>query len=178
MKSIATLTFALALTLQIAACAATDTEANKEIVRRMAAAVNERNFDALDELIAEDVHRHSGATPQITVESLDQFKEFLRQDLSAVPDAVQEINFMLAESDLVAVHATYRGTQSGQMGPFPPSDNSLELPFIGILRIQDGKIAEMWVEWDNLNALMQLGHFPPAAAAETDATGRTGQAPR
>ncbi|MCH8960675.1 MAG: hypothetical protein IH820_04960 [Bacteroidetes bacterium] len=32
--------------------------------------------------------------------------------------------------------------------------------FLGILRIEEGKIAEMWVEWDNLNILTQLGHFP------------------
>lgn len=104
-----------------AACTTDETERNKDIARRMVVAINERNFEALNDLIAADVHRHSGATPQITVESLDQFKEFLRQDLSAVPDAQQEINFLLAENDLVAAHLTYRGTQKGQMGPFPPS---------------------------------------------------------
>ncbi|MGB5302463.1 MAG: ester cyclase, partial [Gemmatimonadota bacterium] len=50
---------------------------------------------------------------------------------------------------------------TGQMGPFPPSGKQLELPFIGLLRVENGKIAEIWVEWDNLNALAQLGHFPP-----------------
>jgi hypothetical protein len=35
------------------------------------------------------------------------------------------------------------------------------LPFIGILRIEDGKVAEIWVEWDNLYALAQLGHLEP-----------------
>lgn len=150
-----------------AACGTDETDTNKDIVRRMGEAVNARDFDALDDLVAEDVHRHSGATPGITVENLAQFKEFLRQDLSAAPDARQELNFMLAEDDLVAGHFTYRGTQTGQMGPFPPSGKPVELPFIGILRIENGKIAEMWVEWDNLNAAMQLGHFPPAAAEET-----------
>lgn len=165
MKRIATTAWIGMLLLSAAACSSDQTERNKEIVRRMTLAVNERDFDALDALVAEDVHRHSAATPTITVENLDQFKEFLRQDLSAVPDAQQEVNLMLAENDLVAVHATYRGTQTGQMGPFPPSNKRLELPFMGILRIENGKIAEMWVEWDNLNALTQLGHFPPAAGS-------------
>lgn len=163
MKRIALVASIGTLALSAAACTSDETERNKEIVRRMTVAINERDFDALDALVAEDVHRHSAATPMITVENLDQFKEFLRQDLSAVPDAQQEINFMLAEDDLVAAHVTYRGTQTGQMGPLPPSNNTLELPFVGILRIENGKIAEIWVEWDNLNALTQLGHFPPAA---------------
>lgn len=143
---------------------AEDREArNKEIVARMVETINARDFEALDEIVAPDVRRHSGATPDVSVESLDDFKAFLRQDLSAVPDAVQEIQFTLAEGVLVAGRFTYRGTQTGPMGPFPASGRPLELPFNGILRIEDGKIAEIWVEWDNLNALTQLGHFPPSA---------------
>jgi predicted ester cyclase len=56
------------------------------------------------------------------------------------------------------------------MGPFPPSGRDLEIPFIGLLRIEDGKIAEIWVEWDNLNALAQLGHFPPPAMVPDEET--------
>ncbi|NIT61864.1 MAG: ester cyclase, partial [Aliifodinibius sp.] len=26
---------------------------------------------------------------------------------------------------------------------------------------EEGKIAELWVEWDNLAMLQQLGHYPP-----------------
>lgn len=52
------------------------------------------------------------------------------------------------------------------MGPFPASDRRLDLPFIGMLRVEDGKIAEIWVERDNLNALSQLGHFPPVITTQ------------
>ena len=45
------------------------------------------------------------------------------------------------------------------MGPFPATGKPLSLAFHGILKIEDGKIAEIWVEWDNLGALMQLGHI-------------------
>lgn len=168
MKRTATLVWLGTLALLLAACTADETERNKDIVRRMVAAVNERNLDALSDVVSADVHRYSGATPEVTVESLDQFEDFLRQGRSAVSDGHQEINFMLAENDLVAAHLTYRGTQKGQMGPFPPSNQPFEVPFIGILRIEDGKIAEMWVEWDNLNMLKQLGHFPPPAEAGSE----------
>jgi predicted ester cyclase len=136
-------------------------ESNKEIVLRMTEAINEWDFAALDDLVPEDIVRHSAATPGVVVSNLEEFKAFLNQDLAAVPDAQQEIHLILAESDLVAVRAIYRGTQTGPMGPFGPSGKPLELPFLGILRLEDGKIAEIWVEWDNLNALTQLGHFPP-----------------
>jgi steroid delta-isomerase-like uncharacterized protein len=144
-------------------CVPDSTERNKGIVRQMTEAINARDFGALDDLVADDVLRHCAATPDVTVETLEEFKEFLRQDLAAVPDAQQEIQFMVAEDDRVAAYVTYRGTQRGQMGPFPPSNKSLEIPFIGILRVENGKIVEIWVEWDNLSALTQLGHFPPTA---------------
>jgi len=156
--------FGVGLTLLLAATIGCDTdreEANTAVVLNMIEAVNQRNFDALDAFISPDVKRHSGATPGLVVESLEDFKAFLHQDLAAVPDAIQTVNFIFADEDYVAVHATYAGTQDGHMGPFPPSGKPLELSFIGLLRIEDGKIAEIWVEWDNLNALGQLGHFPP-----------------
>lgn len=152
------LTIAVGIT---ASCAPEDTSANEEIVLRMIEAVNSRDFDALDDLVSPTVRRHSGATPEVHVTSLSEFKAFLHADLAAVPDAIQETNMIFSSGDMVAVHETYSGTQTGQMGPFPPSGRRLELPFVGLLRIEDGKIAEIWVEWDNLNALAQLGHFPP-----------------
>jgi steroid delta-isomerase-like uncharacterized protein len=153
---------ALTLTIgSMVACAPADSSTSEEVVLRMIEAVNTRDFDALDEVVSQTVHRYSGATPGLNVTSLDEFKAFLHADLASVPDAMQEINQMFASGDMVALHATYTGTQTGPMGPFPPSGKQLELPFIGLLRVESGKIAEIWVEWDNLNALAQLGHFPP-----------------
>ena len=150
------------------ACSEERQPSSEAVVLQMIDAVNARDFDALDNLIAADVHRYSGATPDVAVRSLADFKAFLHQDLAGVPDAVQEVNHIFSNGQMVAVHVTYKGTQSGPMGPFPPSNRRLELPFIGILRVEDGKISEIWVEWDNLNALSQLGHFPPAQPGEAE----------
>ena len=147
-------------------CLADRESDNKNIVTKMIEAVNDRDFDALDDLVAENVVRHCAATPDVNVTSLEEFKAFILSDLRVCPDAFQAVEIMLADGDKVAVLVTYSGTQTGDMGPFPASGKHLELPFMGILRIEDGKIAELWVEWDNLNALTQLGHFPPGDAGE------------
>ena len=149
-------------------CAPEDSSANEEIVMRMIEAINARDFDALDDVVSQTVRRYSAATPEVQVTSLEEFKAFLHADLASVPDALQETNMIFSSGDMVAVHETYTGTQTGQMGPFPPSGRKLELPFIGLLRVEDGKIAEIWVEWDNLGALAQLGHFPPPGMMPED----------
>lgn len=164
-------TLSVCASLILALGCANQQNANKELVRRMTDAINARDLDALDQLVAANLHRHSAATAGVVVESLDQFKDFLRHDFAAVPDSKQEIQFMLAEGDRVAAYVTYGGTQSGQLGPYPPSNRHFEIPFIGILRVEGGKIAEIWVEWDNLNALSQLGHYAPPGAGVTEGQG-------
>lgn len=136
-------------------------ETNKDLLRRFVAAANERDFDAFQELVAPDVVRHSPSTPGLTVRSRDEFLAFLRQDLAAVPDSVQTIHIMVAEDDRIAAWLTYSGTQQGQMGPFPPTGKHADVDFAAILRIADGRIAEMWVVWDNVSMLTQLGHMAP-----------------
>jgi steroid delta-isomerase-like uncharacterized protein/uncharacterized protein (TIGR02246 family) len=132
-----------------------------ETVRGMIDAINRRDLDALDAYVTADVVRHSAATPGIIVESLEQFEDFLRSDFAAVPDSKITVEHLISEGDLVAVHATYAGTQEGAMGPFPASGKPVSGPFLSFLRVEGGKIAEMWVEWDNLAMLTQLGHVPP-----------------
>jgi len=148
---------------------------NKEVVRQFAAAINARELDRLDEFVHPDVVRHSDATAGLKVESLEQFKTFLKADFEACPDSVQTIHTILAEGDLVAMVASYAGTQSGQMGPFPPSDVKAETRFIGVARMRDGKIAELWVEWDNLNLLTQWGHINPGDPFADAATNQSDQ---
>lgn len=133
---------------------------NIGIVKTMIDLVNQRDLDALNSVIADDVVRHSAATPGVVVTSLDEFKAFLEQDFAGIPDSVQEVDIIFGAGDKVAVRARYIGTQTGQMGPFPPTGKRVELPFMAILRIEDDKIAEIWVEWDNISILTQLGHLP------------------
>jgi steroid delta-isomerase-like uncharacterized protein len=153
----------LALPLLAAGCAAPTTplEANKDLVRRFVQAGNERAFDALDTIVAANFVRHSQATPDLTVGNLEQFKAFLRQDAATFPDSRVTTHQLVAEGDRVAFHGTYAGTQEGPMGPFPASGKRMEIEFFGVFRIEDDRIAELWVAWDNLAALTQLGHWPP-----------------
>jgi predicted ester cyclase len=71
------------------------------------------------------------------------------------------IDIMVAEGDLVAIYCTFTGTQKGPMGPFPASGNKMVSMTMAIFRLENGKIAELWIEWDNLAILTQLGLLPP-----------------
>lgn len=133
---------------------------HKALIRAFVDAINAQNWDRLDELVAPDFVRHSYAAGA-EIHGRDQLKAFLCQELQTFPDAFETIEDMLAEDDKVAVRQRFQGTQQGWMGPYPPTNRLLTASYIAIYRIQAGQIAEVWVEWDNLNGLKQLGHYHP-----------------
>ncbi len=136
-------------------------EENKSLFNRFGEALNARNFDAIRDLLAPDFVRHCQATPDVVIKNREQFLEYLKMDAAVFPDSRQTAELIVAERDLVAFWLKYEGTQKGQMGPFPPSNKRMLLDVAGIFRIEKGKLAELWITWDNLASLAQLGHFPP-----------------
>ena len=136
-------------------------EANKELINRFTKEINASNWDAFDELLTEDFQRHCQATPDVIVNSREEFKKLQESFIATLPDQKITVEMLIAEGDLVAAYATYSGTMTGPMADFPPTGKSTASKFMSIFRIEEDRIAELWVEWDNLNMLSQLGLFPP-----------------
>jgi predicted ester cyclase len=142
----------------------TSTPEMHSLVHRLERAMNERKLEDLDAIMAEDFVRHCEATPGLEVRSLEQFKDFLRQDAAVFPDNVQTFTHVVAEGDQVAVFATYEGTHQGAFGPFPPTGKRVAFTFAGVFRVAGGKLAEFWITWDNMTILSQLGLLPDPAS--------------
>jgi predicted ester cyclase len=132
------------------------TERNKAVVSAFVEAVNAQDWRQIDELVAPGFVRHSCAAPG--VQSRDDLKLFLRAEYEAFPDAHETLEDSLAEGSRVAARHRFRGTQKGPMGPYPPTELKMEADYIAIYRMEEGKIVEAWVEWDNL-----AGHYQPPA---------------
>jgi len=139
-------------------------EEHKALVRYITEeGVNKQNPDKWDKVLAPNYVRHCEAMPPELQEihGVEIMKQFLREHFAAFPDWHEKIELMLAEGDKVAYVTTGTGTQAGKMGNFPPSGKKLKATTLIIHRIVNGKIAETWVSWDNLDMLRQLGHLHP-----------------
>jgi steroid delta-isomerase-like uncharacterized protein len=159
----------LILVALVAACAPSPSEqleTNKQLIRRFEASINAADWDALDELLTDDFQRHCQATPDVQVSSRDEFKQLQQAFYASMPDQRITTEMLIAEGDKVAAYATYTGTLTGPMGDFPATGKSAETRFVSIFRIEDDRIAELWVEWDNVAMLTQLGLFPPPMLSE------------
>ena len=139
-------------------------QANKDLVHRFTESLNTTDWDALDKSLTEDFRRHCQATPGVEINSREEFKKLQESFLVSMPDQRVTLEMLIAEGDMVAAYATYSGRHTGPMGEFPATGKSVEMKFMCIFRIVDDRIAELWVEVDNMTMLTQLGLLPPPVA--------------
>lgn len=137
-------------------------EENMSLVRRIHAEVSKGNLAIFDEVLSPDYVRHCQAMPPQFQElrGTTEFKGFISDFIDAVPDCKDEIEFILADSNMVAYVTTTTGTQTGPLGDLPASGRTFSLTNVVIQRIEDRKIVETWISWDNVALLSQLGFFP------------------
>jgi steroid delta-isomerase-like uncharacterized protein len=69
---------------------------------------------------------------------------------------------MIAEGDKVAVCFTAKGTHDGALRGVPATGKRYKLPAMTVWRSVDGKIAEEWVFFNELDLYRQLGLFKRA----------------
>ena len=90
--------------------------------------------------------------------------------LTAAPDRRSRDIVLFAEGDYVVEQARYTGTHTGPLrtadgGEIPPTGRKFEFPFVGIFRVEGGKIRSIDIYYDQFDLLMQLGLLPRQEAS-------------
>ena len=101
------------------------TEENKAIVRRYQEIYNSNNVDALNEVVAKDLHTPrimSGMPP-----GLEGAKQIHMGTLLGMPDWHTQIEELIAEGDKVVARITMTGTHTGDFFGFPATGKKIVL---------------------------------------------------
>lgn len=131
-------------------------EENKAVIRRANEEMwNQRNVDAVDELVTEDFLNHPAINQQ--QRGRQNLKDVIRIFEKAFPDFRYEIEDLVAEGDKVTVRDVFTGTHEGDFMGIPPTGNQVTMQTIHIFRFEEGKIAEHWAVRDELGMMRQLG---------------------
>jgi steroid delta-isomerase-like uncharacterized protein len=132
---------------------------NKAISRRADEELfNRGNLDVADELFAPDFVYHDPAGGELRrPESVKGYAAMLRD---AFPDLQQTIEEQMAEGDKVAYRWTARGTHEGELMGIAPTGKRVEFTGIAVARLANGKIEEIWENYDALGMMQQLGVVP------------------
>lgn len=135
---------------------------NMAIVRKTHADLQRGDIESFKAAISPNYVRHCQAMPPDLqeIQGTDKFFGFIEEFLVAVPVYQDSLSNMVADGDKVAYISTLTGTQTGPMGDLPASGKSFTLVNIIIQRLENGKVAETWVSWDNVAFLSQLGFMP------------------
>ena len=135
------------------------TTANADIVRRFVEqAFNNGNLEVADECLAEDFVRHD---PDMgDVRGREKYKKFMEMNRTAFPDYHETIENIIEQGDTVMYRWTLRGTQEGEFMGVTPTGNEIEVTGMIDMHLEDGRITELWGNFDALGLLEQLDAVP------------------
>lgn len=95
----------------------------------------------------------------MSTKTLKAYTEWMQWLLVAVPDGHYELNAFAVDPDrgTVVASAIFRGTQSGEGGPVPPTGNSVASDYAYVLTFEGEKIRHMTKIWNDAQAVRALG---------------------
>ena len=134
-------------------------ESNKGLLHRVIDEVwNQGDLSVAEEVYAADVMLH-GSAPGLPP-GIEGVKQVIAAQRDAFPDVRITIEDLVSEGDKVAERWTMRGTHKGEFMGIPATGKQVTSTGLVIVRIADGKIAEIWGASDQLDRMRQLGAIP------------------
>ncbi len=129
-------------------------EQPKELVRRYYEIVS-GDLAGIEDLVTDDFvdHHFPPGTPPGPKGVRQFFAQFIPTFFS---DLKIDIDFLLAEDDLVDCHFVARFTHSGEFAGIGPTGKRLRVPAISTFRIAGGRLAEAWEIYDSGDMLRQI----------------------
>ena len=135
-----------------------DKEVSREIVEHFLKEVlNGHNLNALSKTVTSDILIHPTAMPcEATYYGINGVSSWLKNQWKAFPDLTIKKYFTVSQGDIVATHWEAQGTSKGNFLMLPASGKSVDYSGSSMLKLEKGKIAEIWEARNNLAIMGQL----------------------
>jgi predicted ester cyclase len=129
-------------------------ELKSAVRRHLTEAISQQRTELWDDLLDPQLTVHHR---NMTSVGRDAYLDGVALWRAAFPDRTVEIEDPLCDGDKVIARYLERGTHQGQFRGAPPSGLAYQKRGIGISRMADGPIAELWCQEDELGLRHQLG---------------------
>lgn len=126
---------------------------NKAIVRDFLNALD-KDIAAIDQFFSSGCEAYLPGNPLPT--DREGFRQFVAELYRAFPDLHHEISQQIAEGDRVATILTAHGTHQRDFQGIAATGRQAVITDIVAVRIEGGKIAGLWAQFDVLGLLRQL----------------------
>jgi steroid delta-isomerase-like uncharacterized protein len=115
---------------------------SKTVARRFVEEIfNERKTEAAKNFVTPDIVYHGMAEE---VRSLEEFKKWVAEDLSAFPDMKVTVVEEIGEGNKVALRWNLKATHEKDFADFPATHKKFEAQGVEILHFEGDKIKEAW----------------------------------
>lgn len=131
---------------------------DEALVRSFFEEVDASNFESVRELIAPDYR--DNLPDRASPATFDELLEVIKAWHQGFPDLTHSFDEVFSKDDKVVVRGRTRGTHKGEFMGVAPTGRSLELTFICIFRLADGRLAERWPQFDFYGWMEQLRAAP------------------
>ncbi len=126
--------------------------------------INAGDIDGFGALLADDFVEHEelpGLEP-----GKEGVKTFFRMYRAAFPDLRMNPEDVIASGHKVVARARATGTHRGDFMGISPTEKSIDVQFVDIIRFGDDGLAhEHWGVFDSMTMMQQLGVVPEGAPA-------------
>ena len=122
---------------------------NKTIAQKFVQTIfNERKIDEAKNFVTPDITYHGLEE----VKGLENFKQWIGEDLKAFPDMNITIVDSFGEQDKLAMRWNLKGTFVKELRGSQPSHEKFETQGVEIFHFQDGKIKEAWTIFGTMDS--------------------------
>ena len=122
---------------------------NKTVAQKFVQTIfNERKIDEAKNFVTPDITYHG----MEEVKGLENFKQWIGEDLKAFPDMNITIVDSFGEQDKLAMRWNLKGTFAKELRGSQPSHEKFETQGVEIFHFQDGKIKEAWTIFGSMDS--------------------------
>lgn len=137
------------------------TEHNRATVAYFLDRTHSGHFDAVDETVAPGIVTHG--FPCHSPQSREEYKQFFEDFNAAFSNMEYRTLALVADDTYVAARFFVGVDHTGPYNGVAPTGRRVEFTGFGLYRLEDGLIAETWLQLDAVSFLSQIGALPVAA---------------
>src|SRR6202035_4316705 len=131
---------------------------NIEIITRFEHACRAADQATIDELCDPGLVDHNPAPDEEP--TLAGFRQKVAGFKAIFPDLVEDLQDIMASGDTVATRWVVTGSQQQEFMGIPASGQPIRVEGMNFYRLKDGRVTDMWTQFDGVALMQQLGAIP------------------
>jgi steroid delta-isomerase-like uncharacterized protein len=131
---------------------------NIEIITRFEHAFRAADQATIDKLCDPSVVDHNPAPDHEP--TLAGFKQKVAGFKAVFPDLVEDLQDIIASGDTVATRWVVTGSLQQEFAGIPASGQTIKVEGMNFYRLKDGRVTEIWTQFDSDALMQQLGAIP------------------